>query len=658
MKYLYLKRIFFVILLIPDLCFGQKKPVAIRQPVPKKVHYFKLSDVRLLNSPFKKAQQVDLAYMMKLNPDRLLAPYLKEAGLPPKAKNYPNWESQGLDGHIGGHYLSALSMMYASTGDKELLDRVNYMVKELNRCQEQDRNGYIGGVPNGKEMWDKIARGDVEAVKSRWVPWYNVHKIFCGLRDAYLFTGNQTARKVLVKLSDWCWMETHNLTEEQMQKMLQTEYGGMDKVLVDVAQITGDKKYLKLAKRFSKHSLLDPLMAGKDELTGLHANTQIPIVLGFERIAQETGDKNWQKAASFFWNTVVNNRSLVFGGNSVAEHFNPMDDFSRMITSPQGPETCNTYNMLKLTRMLYQVTGDLKYIDYYERALYNQILSTENLKKGGFVYFSSVRPRHYRVFSQPETSFWCCVGTGMENHSKYGGTIYAHTKDALFVNLFIPSKLNWKAQGVKLIQKNQFPDLSKTTLIVEVTQPTSFTLKFRYPSWVEKGQLHLFVNGKEQQVSVDPDSYISIKREWHSGDRVVAHMPMPTTLEKLPGNLDFVSIMRGPIVLAARTGTNDLKGEFADTGRMSHVALGRKYPLEGAPKLIGTKEDILSEIKPVKGKNMVFSAPHAIYPERYKDLKLIPFFRVGGARYMLYWQHTTRQDLQQAIAEDRALDKN
>jgi len=545
------------------LTYGQAGEGALpSKNLPNKVQYFKLQDVRLLKSPFKKAQQVDLDYMMKLDPDKLLAPYLKEAGLQPKARNYPNWESQGLDGHIGGHYLSALSMMYASTGDKELLDRVNYMVKELNRCQKQDPSGYIGGVPNGKEMWEKVAQGDVDAVKSRWVPWYNVHKIFCGLRDAYLFTGNQMAEKVLVKLSDWCWKETHNLSEEQMQKMLQTEYGGMDKVLVDVAQITGNKKYLKLAKRFSKHSLLDPLMAEKDELTGLHANTQIPIVLGFERIAQETGDKSWQQAASFFWNTVVNNRSLVFGGNSVEEHFNPVNDFSKMITSPQGPETCNTYNMLKLTRMLYQVTGDLKYMDYYERALYNQILSTENRKKGGFVYFSSVRPRHYRVFSQPETSFWCCVGSGMENHSKYGGTIYAHTQDALYVNLFIPSRLNWEDKGVTLIQKNQFPDVSQTTLRIEVKKPTLFTLKFRYPSWVAKKQLHLFVNGKEQKVSATPDAYVAIKRKWHSGDKVEVQLPMQTTLKKLPGNLDFVSIMRGPIVLAARTGTGDLKGEL------------------------------------------------------------------------------------------------
>lgn len=639
-----------LILLVPSRAPGQS--------ISDSVQFFRLQDVRLLNSPFKRAQQVDLSYMLQLDPDRLLAPYLKTAGLRPKAENYPNWESQGLDGHIAGHYLSALSMMYASTGNKRLLQRVKYIVHELALCQKQDSSGYIGGIPNGKKMWEKVKDGNVEAINSRWVPWYNVHKIFCGLRDAYLFTGNETAKSVLVKLSDWCWKETHNLTDEQMQKMLQTEYGGMNKVLADVAAITGNMKYLKLAKRFSKRTLLDPLLKDRDELTGLHANTQIPIVLGFERIAQLSGNRSWQQAASFFWNTVVRNRTLVFGGNSVNEHFNPVTDFSKMITSPQGPETCNTYNMLKLTRMLYQATGNPKYMDYYERAVYNHILSSENLKKGGFVYFTPIRPRHYRVFSQPQTSFWCCVGTGMENHSKYGGTIYAHTEDALLVNLFIPSQLNWASKGVTLIQQNHFPDIAKTTFRIKVNEPVSFTLKIRYPSWVTKNKLRVSINGKKQEISAVPDSYVTIQRQWHSGDKITLRLPMETTMKKLPGNLHFVALMRGPIVLAARTGTADMRGEFADSCRMCHVASGKLFPLEGAPKLVGPKDSILAEVKPVKGSRMMFSAPKAIYPEKYKDLKLIPFFRIGGSRYMIYWQHVSRQNIKQAITKDKTLDRN
>ncbi len=628
-----------------------------KDSLSNKVEYFKLRDVRLLKSPFKKAQDVDLSYILKLSPDRLLAPYLKEAGLQPTAKNYPNWESQGLDGHIAGHYLSALSMMYASTGKRELLDRVRYMVDELKRCQEQDSSGYIGGIPNGKEMWKQVAAGEVEAVKDRWVPWYNVHKIFCGLRDAYLFAGSREAKEVLIKLSDWCWQETHNLSDSLMQKMLQTEYGGMDKVLADLYVITGNKKYLKLAERFSKRSLLDPLLKKEDKLTGLHANTQIPVVLGFERIAGLTGNGDWQRAAGFFWNMVVHHRSLAFGGNSVAEHFNPIDDFSKLIVSPQGPETCNTYNMLKLTRMLYQESGSPSYIDFYERALYNHILSSENRKKGGFVYFTPARPRHYRVFSQPETSFWCCVGSGMENHSKYGGTIYAHAKDALYVNLFIPSELNWKEKGVKVIQENHFPDEDQTHLKIETEKPITFTLKIRYPSWVKKDRLQIFLNGKKQKIQGNPGTYVSLRRKWQEGDQIKVVLPMHFSMVPLPGSTDFVSLKYGPVILAARTGTKEMKGEFADTGRMSHIASGPLFSIKDAPKLVGSRSDILSEIKRVKRDTLVFEAPAAIYPEKYKDLKLIPFFRIGGARYMMYWQQTTKNNMKKALAVDEKLDE-
>lgn len=620
------------------------------------VSYFPLQDTRLLLGPFYRAQQVDEAYMMKLSPDRLLAPYLTEAGIPAKAKNYGNWESSGLDGHIAGHYLSALSMMYASTGDKRLLDRLNYMVGELKRCQDHGADGYLGGIPDGRAMWKKVAAGDVKAVNSRWVPWYNLHKLFAGLRDAYRYTGSDTARAVLIRLSDWCLKETSGLSDTQMQTMLQTESGGMNEVLADVAAITGEKKYLTLAERFSKRSLLNPLLKDTDALTGLHANTQIPVVIGFERIADLSGNRDWHRAAEFFWQTVVHHRTVAFGGNSVKEHFNPVNDFSGMITSPQGPETCNTYNMLKLTRMLYEKSGDPAYMDYYERALYNHILSSENLDQGGFVYFTPLRPEHYRVFSRPETSFWCCVGTGMENHSKYGGTIYAHTKDALLVNLFIASRVKWKEKGLVLTQQTRFPDADRSTLEMKLSKPATFTLKIRYPGWVAPGALRLRVNGKAQTVTATPDSYVSLTRQWKSGDQVEVTLPMTTTMTALPDHSAFVALMEGPIVLAARTGNHEEKGEFADTGRFAHIASGPRYPLEDAPMLLGARKSILADILPVPGDSLAFTAAQAIYPARYKELKLIPFFRIGGYRYMMYWQHTTAQGLSEAIREDKKLD--
>lgn len=642
----------------PVLCQAQHpEQTNVKGQIPVIVESFKLKDVRLLKSPFLKAEQVDMAYMMKLSPDRLLAPYLREAGLPAKAESYGNWENTGLDGHIAGHYLSALSMMFESTGSQDLLNRLNYMVKELKRCQDKSVDGYVGGIPGGRAMWIEIQKGNVEAIKSKWVPWYNLHKLFAGLRDAYEYTGNQEAKEMLIKLSDWCGEVVKNLNETQMQQMLDTEFGGMNEVLADVSVITGNGKYLELARKFSHHHILDPLLQHQDKLTGLHANTQIPKVIGFERIADLSGDNSWHSAAKFFWETMVDHRIVAFGGNSVKEHFNPINDFSEMITSPEGPETCNTYNMLKLTKMLYQTSGDLKYIDFYERALYNHILSSENLEHGGFVYFTPLRPRHYRVYSQPETSFWCCVGTGMENHSKYGDMIYGHTKDALFVNLFIPSKLTWKEKNVTIIQQTKFPDEENTSLIIQSKIPVRFTLKIRYPSWVTKNNLSLQINGKEQKVTATLDSYVSINRVWKPGDKIVVKIPMHNSFEDLPDQSGFIAIFHGPVLLAAKTDTTDLTGQFADDSRFGHIAHGKLYSLQDAPMLVSDRKALLSKIKRIEGERMTFRAPDLISPEKYKKLELVPFFRVGEARYMIYWQQTTTDNLKKVLNKDIESDK-
>ena len=386
------------------------------------VESFPISSVRLTTSPFKHAEDMDIQYLLGINPDRLLAPYLKEAGLVPKAENYTNWENTGLDGHIGGHYVSALSYMYAATGNMEIKGRLDYMISELQRCQDSD--GYLSGVVNGRKVWKEIKEGNIRAsgfgLNDGWVPLYNIHKLFAGLRDAYLIGGKSEAKDMLVKLTDWMIRVVENLSEEQMQDMLRSEHGGLNETFADVAAITGDKRYLELAHKFSHQLVLQPLLKKEDKLTGMHANTQIPKVIGYKRIADLEGNQDWSEAARYFWKTVVEHRSISIGGNSVREHFHPATDFSSMLTSEQGPETCNTYNMLRLTKMLYQTSADASFMDYYERALYNHILSTINPIQGGFVYFTPMRSGHYRVYSQPQTSFWCCVGSGMENHARYG----------------------------------------------------------------------------------------------------------------------------------------------------------------------------------------------------------------------------------------------
>lgn len=619
-----------------------------------KVSAFKLQDVQLLPGIFKDAETIDLKYMMALDPDRLLAPYLREAALSPKAESYTNWESSGLDGHTAGHYLSALSLMYAATGNNQVLNRLNYMLAGLKKCQDNNGDGYVGGVPGSRALWTEIFKGNVEVMKQKWVPIYNIHKVFAGFRDAYLYTGSLQAKEMLLKFSDWFVRLANILTEQQMQLMLQNEHGGPNEVLADVAVITADKKYLDAARKFSHKAILEPLEHKEDKLTNLHANTQIPKVIGFERIAQVSGNKSYYQAAQFFWETVVAHRTCVIGGNSVKEHFHPANDFSSMITSEQGPETCNTYNMLKLTRMLYETDGLEKYIHFYERALYNHILSSQHPVIGGFVYFTPMRPGHYRVYSQPQSSFWCCVGSGMENHAKYGELIYAYHENDLFVNLFIPSRLTWKEKGIVLTQQTLFPDEEKTTLLVEDAKMADFTLKIRYPAWVQSNKLVIRVNEQPVKVVGKPGAYISIKRNWKKGDKIIITMPMQTTTERLPDGSDYVAVLHGPLVLASKTDTSDMKGIFADDSRMGHIAKDKQYPLQDMPMFVSNNADITSLIKAVPGKPLTFTASDLIYPGKYKDLELIPFFRLHGARYIIYWHSVTPgklEEIQKKLAE-------
>ena len=611
---------------------------ALAQTTPK-VEYFGISDVRLTRSAFKHAEDMDIQYLLALNPDRLLAPYLKGAGLTPKADNYTNWENTGLDGHIGGHYLSALSFMYAATGNEEIGRRLDYVLSELKRCQDTAGDGYLCGVPDGRKMWKEIEQGNVRAatfgLNDRWVPLYNIHKIYAGLRDAYLVAHREEAKDMLVKLTDWMERTTANLTDAQMQDMLRSEHGGLNETFADVAAITGDKRYLTLAHRFSHDIILNPLLKQEDKLTGIHANTQIPKVIGFKRIADIEKNDDWSKAADFFWQTVVNNRSITIGGNSVYEHFHPADNFEPMRTSEQGPETCNTYNMLRLTKMLYATSADAKYMDYYERALFNHILSTQDPVQGGFVYFTPMRSGHYRVYSQPQTSFWCCVGSGLENHARYGEMIYAHKgNDQLYVNLFIPSTLEWG--DINIEQSTSFPDEEGTSVIVTSKKGKNkkFTLNIRVPEWVNEGELSLTINGKAEKVNI-ADGYVKVNRSWKDGDKLHISMPMHLRAIDMPDNSHNYSFLYGPIVLASRMGTQRQDGMFADDSRGGHIAQGPRLPLQNMPVVVGSTEDILSHITKTDGK-MEFTLK-GVSPENYEDMKLEPFYRIHESRYMVYW---------------------
>ena len=610
---------------------------------------FALSEVQLLDGPFKHAMDLNVDVLLQYDTDRLLAPFLKEAGLPKKAEYFPNWE--GLDGHVGGHYVSALAMHYAATGNKACKERLDYVLAELKRCQDANGDGYVGGVPDGKRIWSEVHKGNVGFVHRYWVPWYNIHKTFAGLRDAWMYAGSELAKDMFLKLCDWGYNVLSPLTDEQMEQMCGQEFGGMNEVYADAYQMTGDIKYLNTAKRFAHHWLLDSMAKGVDNLDNKHANTQVPKVVGHARTAemlalagQEADAAYYQKASEFFWETVVNTRSLAFGGNSRREHFASADDCKSYVDDREGPESCNTNNMMKLTQNLFRMTGDVRYADYYERAMFNHILSTQHPEHGGYVYFTSARPAHYRVYSAPNSGMWCCVGTGMENHGKYGEFIYTHTDDELYVNLFVASQLNWKEKKFVLTQETNFPYEETVRFIVDKkSKSQKLKLKIRCPWWVKPGEMKVVCNGKDYAVGAQPSSYIEIDRKWKKGDVIEVSMPMKVTIEELPNLSNYIAIMRGPILLGARMGTDNLVGLVADDGRWAHIAHGPLVSLFDTPFLIGERADIqkkLEDMQPVSGKPLHFTVP-GLFEEKFKNLELEPFCHIHDSRYMMYWLSMT-----------------
>lgn len=639
--------------------------VNAKAQIPTKIESFDVGNVTLTQSAFKHAEDMDIQYLMAINPDRLLAPYLKEAGLEPKAENYTNWENTGLDGHVGGHYLSALAYIYASTGNQEIKGRLDYCIAELKRCADASGNGYISGVPGGNQTWKEISEGNIRPqsfnLNGKWVPLYNIHKTFAGLRDVYLITGNKDAKEMFINLTEWMYQLTKDLTDDQIQNMLNSEHGGLNEVFADAAAISGEERYMELAKRFSHKKVLEPLLRGEDQLTGMHANTQIPKVIGYKRIADLEGNNDWDKAAHFFWETVVDNRSITIGGNSVREHFHPANDFSSMLTSEQGPETCNTYNMLRLTKMLYETSGNTHYMDYYERAVYNHILSTINPIQGGFVYFTPMRAGHYRVYSQPQTSFWCCTGSGMENHARYGEMIYSHSgDDNLYINLFIPSVMEWGKTTIE--QVNNFPAEEGTTIVVSPKKSAEFTINVRIPEWTEAGRMTATVNG-ERCDAVAENGFLKISRKWNKGDKLHIDLPMSLRAVSLPDNSANYSFMYGPIVLAAEIGRQDQLGMYADDSRGGHIAAGTQLPLQDMPTIIGDRNSLLSYINKVNDRELKFELGNVV-PEKYGRMTLVPFSTLHECRYIVYWPvvsqaewNAQQEELARKEAERLALEK-
>jgi DUF1680 family protein len=607
----------------------QKQATVAAQPFP-------LNDVRLLDGPFHDAMQRDESYLLSLEPDRLLSWFRREAGLQPKGAVYGGWESAGLAGHTLGHYLSACSLMYQSTGDPRFRERVNYIVSELAICQQANSNGYVAAIPGGKVLFDKVAHGQIDTqgfgLNGGWSPWYTIHKELAGLIDAYQLCGNEQALVVATNMANWVDATTANLTDEQWQHMLVCEYGGMNEALANLYSITGNSRYLEISEKFYDNRVLAPLADGEDDLTGRHSNTQIPKIIGLARLYEVTGDQKYGDTAKFFWERVAEHRSFVIGGNGDNEGFFGLNSFAKHL-SPATAETCCTYNMLKLTRHLFAWSPDATLMDFYERALYNDILASQDSKTGMFVYLMSLKPGHFKTFSTPENSFWCCVGTGMENHAKYGDTVYFHDDHSLYLNLFIASELSWPEKKLVVRQETQFPENDTTHLDFKCEGPVQLALKVRWPAWAEK--ISIRVNGRKQKISGTPESYVTIDREWKNGDRVDVELPMKLHTEPLPGTTNIVALLYGPIVLAGRLGTEGMPDQYAKD-QTAYV----KFPDPASPVFVGDVNSLLDHVKPTS-EPLTFRTKDLGQPS---DVTLIPFYKLNYERYSIYWDVISKSE--------------
>jgi DUF1680 family protein len=603
---------------------------AVRDKVTLQAVPFPLTDVRLLDGPFKQAQRLDAEYLLSLEPDRLLHTFRVNAGLPSSAAPLGGWEAPDVElrGHTVGHYLSALALMWAATGDERFKSRADRMVSELATIQDalakRFHAGYLSAFP--EEFFDRV-----EARQKVWAPYYTIHKIMAGLLDVHQLCDNRQALDVVSKMAGWVAFRVDRLTDEQMQASLGTEFGGMNEALANLYAATGNAAYLRLARRFDHKAIFDPLLRHDDPLNGLHANTQFPKIIGAAREYELTGEPRYRDIATFFWDRVAHHRSFVTGGNSDGEAFFPEEEFSKHLGASSA-ETCNTYNMLKLTRHIFEWSPSAEAMDYYERGLFNHILPSQDPETGMVIYYCPLRPGAWKSYATPNDSFWCCVGTGMENHTKYGDTIYFHNDSdrSLLVNLFIPSELTWKDQGLVVRQETRFPEEDATHLTVTAARPTRLAVSVRYPSWAAS-EMTLTVNGQAQPVSAQRGSYVTIDREWKSGDRVDVRLPMTLRTEAMPDNPKMIAVMYGPLVLAGDLGRDGL--DAIRRYGPSAPPVGRvKTPV--IPALVGDVAGITKKITPDPARPLQFKTTGLALPH---DVTLVPFYRIVDQRYTVYW---------------------
>jgi DUF1680 family protein len=593
---------------------------------PIRVRPFDLSRVRLLPGPFLDATQVNRRFLLAQDPDRLLHMFRVTAGLPSSAEPLGGWEApvNELRGHYTGHYLSALALMSSSLNDADLKDRGARMVAELAKCQQG--NGYLSAFP--EEFFDRLREG-----RPVWAPFYTLHKIMAGLLDQHTRMGNAQALDVLQKMARWVGGWVQPLGDAAMQRVLEREYGGMNEVLYNLAAVTGNDAYRWTAHHFDHERVFAPLAMGRDELKGLHTNTTIPKIIGAARRYELTGEPRYRHIAEYFWREVTGQRSYCTGGTSNGEGWETDPGILSTQLSGYTQEDCTTYNMLKLTRLVFGWTADPSCADYYERALFNGILGSQDPKDGEKLYYVSLASGLWKLFGTPGHDYWCCTGTMSESFSQFGDSIYFQDDAGLYVNLFIASELDWQERGVRIVQETRFPEEEGTTLTVRTAKPASFALRIRVPYWATRGGL-VTLNGRALDGFAAPGGYFVLQRSWKDGDKIAISLPMSLHLCPMPDDPTVQAVMYGPLVLAGRLGTEGLAPENIRVEPTKPRTVP-EYQQEPRPltELHGAGTEASAWIRPVPGQGLAFRTSG-----QAADVTLVPFYRLFDERYAIYWK--------------------
>lgn len=646
------------------LAVGWRVSAAPITPViPAAARPLPLSAVRLTGGPLQHAQDLDAKYLLALEPDRMMAGYRLRAGLPPKAKGYGGWDSvegKQLTGHIGGHYLSAVSLMFAATGDPRFKERADYLVRELKEVQDRNGDGYLGALANGKERFAEVAQGNIRSggfdLNGLWSPWYVLHKTYAGLRDAYRFTGNAAALELEIKFAGWAEGILSKLDEAQIQRLLNTEFGGMNEVLADLYADTANPRWLELSRKFEHHAFTDPLKRHEDNLAGKHGNTQVPKMIGSLARFAYTGDPGDGFAAGFFWDRVVEHHSYATGGHGKDEYFGEPDQLNDRVDG-RTAETCNVYNMLKMTRKLFSLRPDPHYADFHERALFNHILASQDPRDGWACYMVPVGRgvQHEYERNMLDGGFTCCVGSSMESHALHGDGVYYESGDKLWVNLYAPSTAQWASGGVKVAMETDFPEGEAATLKLALAAPKEFTLMLRRPYWVGAG-FSVSINGQPlaperlappsetvggrrrgPNSAPKTSSFVALQRLWKDGDTVTITLPKTLRLEPLPDNPRRAALLWGPLVLAGDLGPEE--------GRRTR---SQASGADSVPVFLAAERPVADWLKPVSGKPGCFRT-EGVGKER--DVELVPFYRLHRRTYAVYWDLFTPAEWERRAAE-------